>query len=136
MRRAPSSPSRRGDGPGGETMRLVRGLVDGGPVYGELVGTVFWCLPDAPFSLPPQRTSSRPVADVQLGPPARPSKILAVAGGFSADVEPSTERGVPFLFLEAPSSLVGDGEAIVYPPILHDHLVAEGELALVIGSVC
>jgi 2-keto-4-pentenoate hydratase/2-oxohepta-3-ene-1,7-dioic acid hydratase in catechol pathway len=75
--------------------------------------------------------------DVRLLAPVVPSKIVCVGRNYA---EHAAELGndvppEPLIFLKPPSSLVGPGEAVVYPAISQrvDH---EGELALVIGRRC
>ena len=64
-----------------------------------------------------------------------PSKIIGVGRNYRdhakelGNVAPDKE---PLLFLKAPSSLIGDGDAIVLPPE-SQRVDYEGELALVIG---
>ncbi|MBC7293237.1 MAG: fumarylacetoacetate hydrolase family protein [Thermoleophilia bacterium] len=84
--------------------------------------------------------------EVTLLPPVAPGKILGVGWNFRAHIRemvnrlqgdqvPETtveEAPPPILFLKPPSSLIGHGEAIVYP---YDatRVEYEGELAVVIG---
>ena len=66
----------------------------------------------------------------------KPSKIIGVGRNYRdhakelGNVAPEKE---PMLFLKAPSSLIGDGDAIVLPPE-SQRVDYEGELALVIGK--
>jgi 2-keto-4-pentenoate hydratase/2-oxohepta-3-ene-1,7-dioic acid hydratase in catechol pathway len=71
---------------------------------------------------------------VRLLPPCSPTKIVCVGRNYLEHArelgnEPPSE---PLIFLKPPSSLIGDGDAIVYPPISErvDH---EAELGVVIG---
>lgn len=82
------------------------------------------------------RTSrSFPSSDVRLLPPCSPSKIVCVGRNY---VDHAKELGnpvpeEPIIFLKPPSSLIADGESIVYPSI--SQLVSfEGELAAVVGK--
>ena len=66
--------------------------------------------------------------------PARPSKIVCVGRNYA---EHAKELGnevpqEPLIFLKPPSSLISDGDAIVYPPI-SQRVDFEGELGVVIG---
>ena len=84
-------------------------------------------------------------AEVKLLPPVlRPSKILAVGNSFVEHIENTAKstglsRTVPpevkISFLKAPSSILGDGEALVYPKNASgwDY---EAELAIVVGREC
>lgn len=75
------------------------------------------------------------LSSVTLLPPVAPSKIVCVGRNY---VEHAKELGndvpaEPLIFLKPPSSLIGDGNAIVYPP--QTQLVHfEGEIGLVIGQ--
>jgi 2-keto-4-pentenoate hydratase/2-oxohepta-3-ene-1,7-dioic acid hydratase in catechol pathway len=80
------------------------------------------------------RGAAVPLADVRLLPPCWPSKIVCVGRNYR---EHATELGnevpaEPLIFLKPPSSLIGTGDAIVYPAVSQrvDH---EAELGVVIG---
>jgi 2-keto-4-pentenoate hydratase/2-oxohepta-3-ene-1,7-dioic acid hydratase in catechol pathway len=82
----------------------------------------------------PGHDSSHPLAEVRLLPPCWPSKIVCVGRNYR---DHAAELGndvpvEPLIFLKPPSSLVGHGDAILYPPISErvDH---EAELGVVIG---
>jgi 2-keto-4-pentenoate hydratase/2-oxohepta-3-ene-1,7-dioic acid hydratase in catechol pathway len=67
-------------------------------------------------------------------PPCSPTKIVCVGRNY---VEHAKELGnpvpaEPLIFLKPPSSLIGDGDAIVYPPI-SQNVHFEGELGVIIG---
>jgi 2-keto-4-pentenoate hydratase/2-oxohepta-3-ene-1,7-dioic acid hydratase in catechol pathway len=106
---------------------------DGSPDvrYGRLDGEVvlesgfFWNGP---------RGASLARSQVRLLPPCCPSKIVCVGRNY---LEHARELGnqppsEPLIFLKPPSSLIADGDDIVYPPISQrvDH---EAELGVVIG---
>lgn len=65
----------------------------------------------------------------------RPSKIVCVGRNYAAHARelgnPLPER--PLLFLKPPSSLIGDGDAIVLPAA-SSHVEYEAEIGLVIGA--
>ncbi|MBZ0113099.1 MAG: fumarylacetoacetate hydrolase family protein [Thermoanaerobaculia bacterium] len=66
--------------------------------------------------------------------PVRPSKIIGIGRNY---VEHAAELGnamptEPLIFLKAPSSIIGPGEAIVLPPE-SERVELEGEIGLVIG---
>jgi 2-keto-4-pentenoate hydratase/2-oxohepta-3-ene-1,7-dioic acid hydratase in catechol pathway len=87
-----------------------------------------------------------PESEVRLLPPAVPGKILGVGWNFREHIKemitrlrgsPAPERKDdhvprPLLFLKPPSSLIGHGEAIIYPKDA-TRVEYEGELAVVIG---
>ena len=99
------------------------GLVDGEVVYET---ESLWST---------RRGKARPLADVKLLAPCRPSKIVCVGRNY---VDHAKELGnpvpeEPIIFLKPPSAIIATGEPIVYPPI--SSLVSyEGELGVVIGQ--
>lgn len=75
--------------------------------------------------------------EVKLLAPAQPSKIVCVGRNYA---EHARELGNdvpsdPLLFLKAPSSIVGAGDAIEIP-VQSVQVEHEGELAVVIGHIC
>jgi 2-keto-4-pentenoate hydratase/2-oxohepta-3-ene-1,7-dioic acid hydratase in catechol pathway len=77
------------------------------------------------------------LSDAQLLPPVAPSKIVCVGRNYR---EHAAELGnalpsEPLLFLKAPSTIIGDGDAIELPE-LSRRVEHEGELAVVIGRRC
>jgi 2-keto-4-pentenoate hydratase/2-oxohepta-3-ene-1,7-dioic acid hydratase in catechol pathway len=83
-----------------------------------------------------------PFADVKLLAPVIPrSKVVAIGKNYADHIaemknvtggEAPTE---PMFFLKPNTSVIGPGDAIVYPPQT-ENLHFEGELALVIGRIC
>lgn len=83
-----------------------------------------------------------PSEGVKILAPVLPGKILAVGWNFPAHIDEMVARlpkdkfaGIPeepIIFLKPPSSLIGPGEAIVYP-LEATKVEHEGELCLVIG---
>jgi 2-keto-4-pentenoate hydratase/2-oxohepta-3-ene-1,7-dioic acid hydratase in catechol pathway len=88
-----------------------------------------------------------PESEAALLPPVAPGKILGVgwnfrahmkemedrrAGGQAVAAPPTEEVPPPILFLKPPSSLVGHGDAIIYPADA-TRVEYEGELAVVIA---
>lgn len=75
-----------------------------------------------------------PIGSLRLLPPCWPSKIVCVGRNYR---EHASELGnavppEPLIFLKPPSSLIGHGDCIVYPPI-SQRVDYEGELGIVIG---
>jgi len=74
-------------------------------------------------------------------PRTRPPAILAIGRNYA---EHAAEMGGvalarPLVFMKNPAAVVGDGEAIVIPPICREHgpqVDFEGELAVIIGRDC
>jgi 2-keto-4-pentenoate hydratase/2-oxohepta-3-ene-1,7-dioic acid hydratase in catechol pathway len=74
------------------------------------------------------------LASLQLLPPVRPSKIVAV-GRTTGSMLPRSRRlpTVPLLFAKFPSAIVGDGATITWSAGLTAQVDYEAELAVVIG---
>lgn len=122
-------------------MHIARYLRGGERCWGRREAGVYVRL-DAPPWLGGRETGARDdAAEVELLPPAEPTKIVcvglnyrdhiaesrtAVPGGGDAPAE-------PLLFLKPPSAVVADGGAIRYPRGV-ERLDPEAELAVVIGS--
>ena len=78
-----------------------------------------------------------PLADVRLLAPVLPSKVVAIGKNYA---DHAREMGgeapdVPIVFLKPSTSVVGQGDAIAYPP-QSGRVDYEGELAVVIGRLC
>ena len=78
----------------------------------------------------------QPLAQVRLAPPvANPSKIICVGLNYRDHcIEQDIELpGRPILFAKFPSSVIGPGEEIRWPPDVSQQVDYEAELAVVIG---
>jgi 2-keto-4-pentenoate hydratase/2-oxohepta-3-ene-1,7-dioic acid hydratase in catechol pathway len=77
---------------------------------------------------------SHPVATIRLLPPCTPSKIVCVGRNYREHARELGNEvpGEPLIFLKPPSSLIADGEAIVYP-LSSQRVDYEGELGVIIG---
>jgi 2-keto-4-pentenoate hydratase/2-oxohepta-3-ene-1,7-dioic acid hydratase in catechol pathway len=82
------------------------------------------------------------LADVKLLAPVLPrSKVVGVGKNYAAHAAEMAEAGMgdqpsePLLFLKPNTSVIGPGDAILYPPQT-SHLSYEGEVAVVIGRIC
>ncbi len=110
-------------------MKICRFLNDGQVGVGILEGDEIWVC-DGEL----QKTEVLWYTDeVTLLPPAAPSKIVCVGRNYA---EHAAELGnevpkSPLLFLKAPSSIIGNGDAIVLPE-QSGQVEHEGELAVVI----
>jgi 2-keto-4-pentenoate hydratase/2-oxohepta-3-ene-1,7-dioic acid hydratase in catechol pathway len=79
-----------------------------------------------------------PLDDVRLLVPVLPSKVIAVGQNYPEHTRemggaPSPE---PVLFLKPSTAVVGHREPIGYPVKLTQRVDYEGELAVVIGTIC
>jgi 2-keto-4-pentenoate hydratase/2-oxohepta-3-ene-1,7-dioic acid hydratase in catechol pathway len=107
------------------------------PRFGIIEGDAILPLAEGEMieSFPSPRTDKAIlIADAKLIAPVAPSKVICVGRNYE---EHAAEMGnpmpkEPLLFLKAPSSIIGDGEAIVLPPESLD-VQHEGELGVVIG---
>ncbi len=83
------------------------------------------------------RNKTYNLSEVKMLLPTRPSKIVCVGRNYA---EHAKELGnevpqEPLLFLKAPSTLIGSGEAIKIPK-QSEQVEHEGELGVVIGKTC
>jgi 2-keto-4-pentenoate hydratase/2-oxohepta-3-ene-1,7-dioic acid hydratase in catechol pathway len=119
-------------------VRLVRIEQDGRAVPGDLVSDTIHLLDAHPLDAEQSERTGETLAlgDARLLAPVVPSKIFGIGRNYAAHVEelkvePATSLSV---FLKAPSSVVGHGEAVVLPPDeVSTHVEHEAELAVVIG---
>jgi 2-keto-4-pentenoate hydratase/2-oxohepta-3-ene-1,7-dioic acid hydratase in catechol pathway len=77
------------------------------------------------------------LSDVNLMPPAMPSKIVCVGRNYrehAAELNHPVPKE-PLIFLKPPSSVIGPDELIVMPP-QSQRVDYEGELAVIIGRTC
>ncbi|GAA1006221.1 2-hydroxyhepta-2,4-diene-1,7-dioate isomerase [Acrocarpospora pleiomorpha] len=86
-----------------------------------------------------QLTGERfPVAEVRMVAPMLPSKVVAIGRNYA---DHAAEMGndvptEPIMFIKPSTSVIGHGEAIMYPQGLSERVDYEGELAVVIGRLC
>lgn len=116
----------------------VRFTTDDAPSarYGRLEDDRIVVLDGAPWLEGKDTAEKIALTSARLDAPVTPTKILCVGlnyqahvqASFSADEAPSE----PLLFLKPPSSIIGPGESIVYPP-QSERVDYEAELGLVIG---
>jgi len=104
------------------------------------LGTGSWGVVDGPrvrITRGPQgaRTGrSLPLSAVQLGVPAKPTKVVCVGRNYRAHAQEMGQAvpPEPGLFLKAPNALVSSGSTVPYPWFTQS-LHFEGELAVVVG---
>src|SRR5215210_7906902 len=113
------------------TQRPAFGVIEGASVF-RLEGD----LSEGNLSLERSEPSIR-LSDAQLLPPVAPSKIVCVGRNYREHAAElgNTMPAEPLLFLKAPSSVIGDGEAIILPKA-SERVEHEGELGVVIGRRC
>ena len=79
-----------------------------------------------------------PLDDVRLLGPVLPSKVIAVGQNYPEHTREmgSAPAPEPVLFLKPSTAVVGNREPISYPVKLTQRVDYEGELAVVIGTIC
>ncbi len=127
-------------------MRYCRFLSPQGPQYGAVetvngIETITRLLPpfaeDAGCVFSSAEFAAVRQCDAWLLPAVLPSKIICVGRNYRAH---ASELGnevpsEPLLFFKPPSAIIGNGEAIVRPPV-SQRVDYEGELGIVIGKRC
>jgi 2-keto-4-pentenoate hydratase/2-oxohepta-3-ene-1,7-dioic acid hydratase in catechol pathway len=118
-------------------MRFVRFEHATGIRYGVVEGEAVTPLEGHPWERVVRAGESVPLGQVRLLAPCRPTKIVAVGRNYRAH---AAELGnevpaSPIIFLKPPTSVIGPGDAIVYPPI-SQNVHHESELAAIIGRRC
>jgi 2-keto-4-pentenoate hydratase/2-oxohepta-3-ene-1,7-dioic acid hydratase in catechol pathway len=114
-------------------MRLVRFQDEGRAAYGILEGDEVAELEGDIFGPLNTRPARRPLSRVRLLAPCSPGKIVAVGLNYRDHAE---ELGLavpdePIIFLKPPTTVIGPGEAVAYPP-MSAQVDYEAELGIVI----
>ncbi len=118
-------------------MRILRFVLEDSPRFGvveDASSRVVVLKGDPLFS--PIEPSGQIVEldEVRLLSPVIPrSKVVGVARNYDVDVSAQAE-GDPSIFLKPNTSVIGPGDPIILPP-WSDHVVFEGELAVVIKTL-
>jgi 2-keto-4-pentenoate hydratase/2-oxohepta-3-ene-1,7-dioic acid hydratase in catechol pathway len=115
-------------------MQFVRFQSAQVPKWGRVEGDQIVELNAAPYTGGTETGATHSLPDTKLLPPIEPSKLVCIGRNYvehAAELG-NTVPGEPMIFLKAPSSLIGPGDAI---EIAHgDHATHwEAELAVVIG---
>jgi 2-keto-4-pentenoate hydratase/2-oxohepta-3-ene-1,7-dioic acid hydratase in catechol pathway len=116
-------------------MLLARAFIGNQIRVGEIEDEQFHGLVGDIFA-PPQRAGwSVPLDGLNLLSPCEPNRMFMILGGFMpADGSPLPEGTVPTLMPKITSTVSGQDGEIAYPSWATGPVVAEGELALVIGK--
>jgi len=117
--------------------RILRVEDHGESVWALLENDQVYRLEGHPFNAGAPGVHIGTLETVALLPPVCPTKIICVGRNYVAH---AAEHGVevpaePLLFFKPPSSVIGPGEAIVFPT-LSQRVEHEAELAVVIGKRC
>ena len=116
-------------------MKYARYLAHGRISYGVLEGSTLREITTTPFEEYQVTDHTHSLSEVKLLPPTAPSKILAVGLNYASHLRDRPALEEPLIFLKTPSSLVGQGDAIIRPPNV-ETLDEEGELVVVIKKRC
>lgn len=120
-------------------MRLVRYAWQGRIEFGELRGDQVCPWTGTPWAGGAVAGTRPPIAvgAVTLLAPCEPTKIIGIGRNYAehAAEHAAAVPTAPLIFLKAPSSLLGPGQAIVLTP-LSQQVEHEAELAVVIGRRC
>ena len=114
--------------------QFIRFLHQGEPVYGVVAPDGVYRLSDAPWKLHRLEERLGDLHTLDLLAPVEPSKIICIGKNYE-DHAAETDSVVPdepLIFLKPPTTVVGPGADIRYPPQSH-RVDFEGELAVVIG---
>ncbi|MFD6416954.1 fumarylacetoacetate hydrolase family protein [Streptomyces sp. NPDC060194] len=128
-------------------MRIARFSIDGNVAFGavegdspdDLVIDIIKGIPFGDFELSGTKVPLAADRDnrVRLLPPVLPNKVVAFGRNYA---EHAAELGnevpdAPFAFFKPSTSVIGDGDPIVYPSFSQE-VHHEAELAVVIGRMC
>ncbi|MCR5808416.1 MAG: fumarylacetoacetate hydrolase family protein [Clostridiales bacterium] len=118
-------------------MKIIRAAFNDEEFYGILEGETVKRLIHAPYDSIEEDGRVYSTAEVRFLAPAEPSKIVAIGKNYRAHADEMGEGQPeePLLFLKPSTSIVGNGDDVVYPEISH-RLDYEGELGVVIGKKC
>jgi hypothetical protein len=100
--------------------------------YGQLDGETVRELKGRLFDNPTPTGTMVKLADVRLLAPVEPSKVIAVGRNYKSHLGERPPLTAPGLFAKFPNSIIGTGDAIVFPPGAAD-VHYEGEMVVVIG---
>lgn len=106
-----------------------------GPAYARIAGDICEVLSAAPWELDVTVLAQAEAAGLELLAPCLPSKVVCVGINYHDHAQEFNHElpDSPLLFLKPPTSVIGPGEAIVYPPYWTARVDYEAELAVVIG---
>lgn len=109
---------------------------DGKTSYGLLIAETITPLSGPPWEKTEPCGEPLSLAEAVLHAPVKPSKILCIGLNYPLHVTASQSADKapeqPLVFLKPPSSIIGPGEAIIYPA-QSERVDYEAELAIVIG---
>ena len=116
-----------------EVTRYVRYQHGDAIRYGVLVEDEVRELDAAPYLGGSETGTALALDDVKLLAPAEPSKVIAVGYNYLSHRGDRELPPHPPIFLKLPTTIIGPGDEIIYPPDATD-VHFEGELVVVIGK--
>ena len=118
-------------------MKICRYTYDDTMEFGIVEGDEIVALRGEPFASIEKTGASRKAEEVTLLSPINPSKVVAVGLNYQEHIDETgmQKPDAPVLFIKPSTSVIGPGDAVVYPPSAA-RVDYEAELAVVIGKKC
>jgi 2-keto-4-pentenoate hydratase/2-oxohepta-3-ene-1,7-dioic acid hydratase in catechol pathway len=116
-----------------EVARYVRFQHQDSVHYGVLDDERVHVLDAAPWLGGKRTASTVSLSDVKLKAPVEPSKVIAVGYNYMSHRGDRELPPHPPIFLKLPTSIIGPGDEIIYPPGA-SNVHYEGELVVVVGK--
>jgi 2-keto-4-pentenoate hydratase/2-oxohepta-3-ene-1,7-dioic acid hydratase in catechol pathway len=116
------------------------GRMGSASVYGDMralieAGPEAWAQLAQDLAAADVMPTARPLAELKLDAPVRPSKVVAIGQNYFDHVREQNGQlpDRPIVFAKFPTSVIGPGDEICWEPALSDQIDWEAELAVVIG---
>ena len=116
-----------------EVTKYVRYAHQGSVSYGILEGEQVHELDGSPIEGAAQTGKTVALSSVELLAPVEPGKVIAIGFNYKSHLDDREPQPHPGVFIKLPSSIVGPGASIVFPPGA-TNVHYEGELVVVIGK--
>jgi len=116
-----------------EVSKFVRYSHEGAVSYGIVSGEAIEQLSGSPVDGGRPTGTSVRLADVDLLAPVEPGKVIAIGFNYRSHLGEREAPKEPGVFIKLPSSIIGPGAEIVFPPGA-GNVHYEGELVVVIGK--
>ena len=119
-------------------MKFVRFERDDKISYGVLNGKDIAEISGLPFEKPLIYTKKiYSLEEVKILSPVTPSKIIGIGLNYAGHIREMKDKkpAAPKIFMKPSTSVIGTGEAIIYPAHMSKRVDYEGELGIVIGKI-
>ncbi|MCD6132917.1 MAG: fumarylacetoacetate hydrolase family protein [Deltaproteobacteria bacterium] len=119
-------------------MKFVRFERDDKISYGVLNGKDIAEISGLPFEKPLIYTKKiYSLEEVKILSPVTPSKIIGIGLNYAGHIREMKDKkpAAPKIFMKPSTSVIGTGEAIIYPVHMSKRVDYEGELGIVIGKI-